>query len=89
MAYWHYDDFDEFDPDDHEVQVDDSVPEDDGEATENKSSVEFGPHPKFTRGYEQYALEKEMKMVNEKRVIFSMDLFVGYLHKMLSDPGLQ
>jgi hypothetical protein len=71
------------------VQIDDSVPEDDGETTENKSSVEFGPHPKFTRAYEKYALEKEMRMVNEKQVVCSLDLLLDIFPKVLSDSGLQ
>jgi hypothetical protein len=69
------------------VRIDNSVPEDDGEAIENKSGVEFGPHPKFTRGYEKYALEKEMKMVTEKRVIFSLDLLLDIFTECCQFPG--
>lgn len=84
VAY--YDAFDLFEYDEEKFeQTDDSVPED---HAENKSrSIEFGPHPKFSRGDEKYTLDREFNMVTEQRFICSMDLLLDVFAKRCQTPG--
>ena len=85
MVY--YDAFDPFDPDEQQFEQSDS--DDDLGETDSgkKTSFGFGPHPKFSRGDEKYALNKELKMVEEKRFICSLDLLLDMLSKRCQTPG--
>ena len=85
MVY--YDAFDPFDPDEQQFEQSDSD-DDLGETdSEKKTSFGFGPHPKFSRGDEKYALNEELKMVEEKRFICSLDLLLDMLSKRCQTPG--
>ena len=85
MVY--YDAFDPFDPDEQQFEQSDS--DDDLGETDSgkKTSFGFGPHPKFSRGDEKYALNEELKMVEEKRFICSLDLLLDMLSKRCQTPG--
>ena len=85
MVY--YDAFDPFDPDEQQFEQSDS--DDDLGETDSgkKTSFGFGPHPKFSRGDEKYALNEELKMVDEKRFICSLDLLLDMLSKRCQTPG--
>ena len=85
MVY--YDAFDPFDPDEQQFEQSDS--DDDLGETDSgkKTSFGFGPHTKFSRGDEKYALNEELKMVEEKRFICSLDLLLDMLSKRCQTPG--
>ena len=85
MVY--YDAFDPFDPDEQQFEQSDS--DDDLGETDSgkKTSFGFGPHTKFSRGDEKYALNEELKMVEEKRFICSLDLLLDMLSKRCPTPG--
>ena len=85
MVY--YDAFDPFDLDEQQFEQSDS--DDDLGETDSgkKTSFGFGPHPKFSRGDEKYALNEELKMVEEKRFICSLDLLLDMLSKRCQTPG--
>ena len=85
MVY--YDAFDTFDPDEQQFEQSDS--DDDLGETDSgkKTSFGFGPHPKFSRGDKKYALNEELKMVEEKRFICSLDLLLDMLSKRCQTPG--
>ena len=85
MVY--YDAFDPFDPDEQQFEQSDS--DDDLGETDSgkKTSFGFGPHPKFSRGDEKYALNEELKMVDKKRFICSLDLLLDMLSKRCQTPG--
>jgi solute carrier family 8 (sodium/calcium exchanger) len=50
-------------------------------------SLGYGPHPKFSRGDEVYALERELKMVTEKKFICSLDLMLEVFARCCQTPG--
>ena len=83
----YYDAFDPFDLDEQQFEQSDS--DDDLGETDSgkKTSFGFGPHPKFSRGDEKYALNEELKMVEEKRFICSLDLLLDMLSKRCQTPG--
>ena len=85
MVY--YDAFDPFDLDEQQFEQSDSD-NDLGETDSGKkTSFGFGPHPKFSRGDEKYALNEELKMVEEKRFICSLDLLLDMLSKRCQTPS--
>lgn len=48
-----------------------------------------GPHPKSSRGEEQYSLQKEMKYVKEGKFMCSVDLFLELFLGCCRAPGCQ
>ena len=47
----------------------------------------YGPHPKFSRGDEVYALQREFGMVTGKKVICSLDLLLEVFARCCFTPG--
>ena len=87
VAY--YDAFDIFDNDEEQFEkTDDSAHVDEINVDEtNKSSFEFGPHPKFSRGDEMYTLDKECRTVTEPHFICSLDLLLDVFAKRCQTPA--
>ena len=83
VCYEAFDDFDsdgtQYDPPDSENELHD--------ASKNKSTIEFGPHQKFSRGDEKYTIPEEFKMATEQRFICSLDLLLGVFAKRCQTPG--
>lgn len=48
-----------------------------------------GPHPKLSRGEEQYSLQNEMKYVKERKFMCSLDLFLELFVGCCRAPGCQ
>ena len=71
-----YDAFDLHDLDEEEFDHSESEDDIGGTSSGSKTSLGFGPHPKFSRGDEKYALNEELKMVEEKRFICSLDMLL-------------
>lgn len=64
-----------------------SVPTDISHNLNENVGLAYGPHPKFSRGDEMYALEKEFKMATEKRLICSLDLLLDVFARCCQTPG--
>ena len=67
-----YDAFDLHDLDEEEFDHSESEDNIGGTSSGSKTSLGFGPPPKFSRGDEKYSLNEELKMVEEKRFICSL-----------------
>jgi hypothetical protein len=49
--------------------------------------IGHGPHPKLSRGEEIYNVEREFKIVNEKKFICSIDLLICMFQARCQTPG--
>ena len=64
-----------------------SVQKDMSHDTDKNISLVNGPHSKFSRGDEMYALQNEFTMVTEKKFICSLDLLLDVFSKSCQIPG--
>ena len=55
--------------------------------TDKNISLGYGPHSKFSRGDEMYALQNYFTMVTEKKFICSLDLLLDVFSKSCQIPG--
>ena len=70
------------DDDDYEhIGDNSSVQEDMSHDTNENISLSYGPHSKFNRGDEMYALQNEFTMVTEKKFICSLHLLLNVFSK--------
>jgi hypothetical protein len=49
--------------------------------------VTYGPHQKFSRGNDVYALQEEFSMVKEKKFVCSVDILLAALQARCQTPG--
>ena len=73
----------------HDPQDIDEEPQnlDDLHQAENITGSTFGPHQKFSRGDNVYAMKEEFCMVKEKKFICSLDILLAVFQARCQTPG--
>ena len=59
----------------------------DGQQSPSTILFSFGPHQKFSRGDEIYAMKEEYNMVQEKKIVCSLSLLLGVFQARCQTPG--
>ena len=73
--------------DDNDDDTAQSIPKDILHDLDENISLEYGPHPKYSTGDNMYALEREFRMVTEKKFICALDLLLEVFSRCCQTPG--